>query len=109
MLTKIEWLFFSILIAYGVIMLCQAGRFLIGSYLINRRERKKKKVLNIHSADFIDALAWSKKDDEELRKELELGGYPKGLIKKAFDKNDMGALVKLIAVTDERIEKNEKK
>lgn len=105
MLTKIEWLFFSILIAYGVIMLCQAGRFLIGSYLINRRERKKKKVLNIHSADFIDALGWSKEDDAELREMLESGGYPKELIKKVFDKKDLRALNKLIKIADERIKK----
>ena len=72
-------------------------------------KKKKINILNVSSAELIDALTWSKKDDEELRKELESDGYPKELIKMAFDKKDIRALNKLIAITDERIEKRKNK
>lgn len=105
MLTGIELICLGIMAAYGMSALYWAGEFFVSRYLISRRTMKKIKVLKVNSSDMIDALNWGERDNEELREELELSGYPKRLIKKTFDKNSLKALDKLIEIADKRIAK----
>lgn len=107
-LTKIEVIAFCILAAYVIVGGFWAVSSLVRYIRFGWREKKKIKALNISPTDLVGILAWSERDNEELREELESNGYPKGLIKKAFDKSDVGALDRLIEIADKRVRENKK-